>query len=356
MRSAARNCCYFLLTTCVAVLIGLLLVNLIKPGIGLPPEVKTRLAELYSGQTRQSIEAAEKTTFGIQTFIEIIPKNPIAAASKGDMLAVIFFALMFGIALTRLPAIRSGPVLSLLTGVSEAMVGIIEIAMRFAPIGVGALTFSVTSRFGFDLLLKLGLYVLTVIGGLAIVQFGLFSLLVWRLGGMSPRAFFQAAESAMLTAFSTSSSSATLPTTLNVAEKELGIQKEIAGFVVPLGATMNMNGTAVFEGVTVLFLAQVFGVPLSLGNQLVVLIMTVLMAVGTAGVPGGTIPLMILILSTVGVPGEGIALIMGVDRFLDMCRTTVNVTGDLTAAVCVARTEGMLRLGQPHPPTHRPPE
>jgi DAACS family dicarboxylate/amino acid:cation (Na+ or H+) symporter len=226
--------------------------------------------------------------------------------------------------------------------VNEIAVKVINIAMKLAPFGVAALIFSVTSRFGFDLIVALGMYVITVLVGLALHQFGAFSILVRLFARYNPLKFFKKVETVMLTAFSTSSSNATLPTTMMVSQENLGIPPKIAGFVIPLGATMNMNGTALFEGVTVLFLAQVFGVDLSLGAQLIVVIMSVLTAVGAAGVPSGSIPLLIIVLQTVGVPAEGIAIILGVDRILDMCRTVLNVTGDITCAAYVARSEGIV--------------
>jgi len=339
-RIGAKTLLYFLLVTTLAVTIGLLLVNAIRPGEGLPEEVKVRLLETYRGQTAQTLEQAAATRFGVQTLVNIVPRNPIAAAVQGDMLGIIFFALLFGIALTFLPASRAQPVMAVLSGIGDAMVVLIDLAMTVAPVGVAALIFSVTARFGFDLLLKLGLYVFTVILGLAIHQFGVYSILVRVFARLNPWRFFSAIRTIMITAFSTSSSSATLPTTMRVSEENLGIPREIAGFVLPLGATMNMNGTALFEGVTVLFLAQVFGIELSFMAQVIVVVMSVLMAVGAAGVPGGSLPLLILVLQTVGVPGEGIAIILGVDRLLDMCRTTLNVTGDVTAAAFIARSEG----------------
>jgi len=258
------------------------------------------------------------------------------------MLAVIVFALVFGAALTQLPSRRAQPMLDVLRALGDVVMVIIEFAMRMAPYGVFALIFAVTSRFGWTLLGQLGWYVVIVIGGLVLHATVGLSTLVRVLGGMSPLAFWRKVRTSLITAFSTSSSNATLPTTLAVAEHQLGIPPTIAGFVLPLGATMNMNGTALYEGVTVLFLAQVFGVPLSLGQQGVVLILAVLTAIGTAGVPGGSLPLMMVVLASVGVPAEGIAIILGVDRILDMCRTTLNVAGDLTAAVYVARTEPVI--------------
>jgi DAACS family dicarboxylate/amino acid:cation (Na+ or H+) symporter len=209
-----------------------------------------------------------------------------------------------------------------------------------APVGVFCLIFSVTARFGYDLLLNLLVYVVTVVGTLVAFEFVVYPLVLVLVARRSPREFFRRSEIVLLTAFSTSSSSATLPTSMRVAREGLRVPPEIAGFVLPLGATLNMNGSALFEGATVLFLAQVFGVELSLGAQLVVVIMAVVTAIGAAGIPGGSIPLLMMILGMVGVPMEGIAVILGVDRLLDMCRTVLNVTGDLVTATIVTRFEG----------------
>src|SRR5260221_8970223 len=255
------------------------------------------------------------------------------------MLGIIFFSLVFGAALTLLPEEKTRPMVRVLDALGEAIVKIIDFAMRVAPYGVFGLIFVVTSRFGFALLQKLGLYVAVVLVGLFLHGAISISALVRVFGGLSPRLFYSRIRASIITAFSTSSSNATLPTNIAVAEEELKIPPKIAGFVLPLGSTMCMNGTALFEGVTVLFLAQVFGVPLDLGTQAIVVILSVITAIGAAGVPGGSLPLIMVVLATVGVPPEAIAVILGMDRILDMCRTTVNVAGDLTAAVYVARTE-----------------
>jgi DAACS family dicarboxylate/amino acid:cation (Na+ or H+) symporter len=211
--------------------------------------------------------------------------------------------------------------------------------MRFAPYAVFFLILSVTSRFGLNLLATLATYVATVIGGLLVFVTVGYSLALALVARRSPLEFFRKARIVMITAFSTSSSNATLPTTLRVTEAELKVPRQIAGFVIPLGATTNMNGTALFEGVTVLFIAQVFGQHLTGGQQVVVILMSVVTAIGTAGVPGGSIPLLMMVLAMVGVPVEGIAIVIGVDRILDMCRTTVNVTGDMVTATIVDRFE-----------------
>jgi len=333
-RIGFRTVSYFLLVTSLAAIIGLALVNSIRPGDYLPPETKTQLLAAYSEQAAGYRETAEKTEFGIQTLVNIVPRNPFAAIARPtpDMLALIFVTLMVGIALTVIDKNRAEPLIRVLEGINDVTVAIINIAMKLAPYGVAALVFSVTSRFGFDLLVALGMYVITVLLGLALHQFGTFPVLVQIFARYNPWQFFKKVQTVMLTAFSTSSSNATLPTTITVSQNNLGIPANITGFVLPLGATMNMNGTAIFEGVTVLFLAQVFGVELTLVQQIIVITMCVLTAVGAAGVPSGAIPLLIIVLGMVNIPPEGIALILGVDRILDMCRTVVNVSGDITCA------------------------
>lgn len=341
-RIGLKTISYFLLVTTLAVSIGLILVNLIRPGDYLPQETKTQLLASYKGQAAEIKEATEKTEFGIQTFVNIVPRNPFAAVAKPnpDMLALIFISLIVGIALTLISKERAAPLIKLLEGINDVTVVVINIAMKLAPFGVTALIFSVTSRFGFDLLVALSMYIVTVLLGLALHQFGVFPILLKIFARYNPLKFFRKIETVMLTAFSTSSSSATLPTTISVAQDNLGIPSQITGFVLPLGATMNMNGTALFEGVTVLFLAQVFGVHLSLGVQIIVVLMSVLTAIGSAGVPSGSIPLLVIVLAMVNVPVEGIAIILGADRLLDMCRTVLNVTGDITCAAYISRSEG----------------
>ncbi|PYP30309.1 MAG: dicarboxylate/amino acid:cation symporter [Gemmatimonadetes bacterium] len=338
-RVGIRTLVYFLLSTALSAAIGLGLVNLFQPGAGLPADVREQLMTTYRAQA-QGLQAAGTTHFGIDTFVNMVPRNPIQAAAGMDLLGVIFFSLVFGAALTLIPEERARPLVRVLDAVGEAIVKIIDLAMKLAPYGVFGLIFFTTSRFGWGLLRQLGLYVAIVLAGLLVHGAVSLSLLVRVFGGLRPAVFWSRIRASVVTAFSTSSSNATLPTNIAVAEEELGIPPKIAGFVLPLGSTMCMNGTALYEGVTVLFLAQVFGVSLSLGTQVVVLVLSVITAVGAAGVPGGSLPLLMVVLATVGVPPEGIAIILGVDRILDMCRTTINVCGDLTAAVYVARAEG----------------
>jgi dicarboxylate/amino acid:cation (Na+ or H+) symporter, DAACS family len=340
-RVGGKSLAFFLITTSLAVGIGLTLVNVIRPGDALDAAVRAQLLAEYSTQAADKVDAAANNGFGIQTFVNIVPRNPLSAAANGEMLALIFFTLVFGVALTRIPPESSAPVLRVLEGVSQAVMVIIGFAMKLAPYGVAALIFGVTARFGLDVLRSLSLYVVVVLAGLAIHQFAVIPTLARLLTGIRPGEFFRRCRALMVTAFSTSSSSATLPTTIRTAEEGFGVPKQIAGFVLPLGATMNMNGTALFEGITVLFLAQVFGIALTVPQQLLVVAMSVITAVGAAGVPGGSIPLLVMVLTMVGIPGEGIALILGVDRLLDMARTVPNVTGDLLASLVVTRSEGL---------------
>ena len=334
---------FFFITTAFAATIGLTLVNLIGPGRSLAPEVRTQLLAEYSGEADARVGAAGK--FGVETFVNIVPRNPVDSAARGDMLGLIFFSLTCGIALTQLSKERAQPIMAVLEGLVDVVTRIIGYAMKIAPYGVAGLIFGVTVRFGAEVLQSLALYVGTVLLGLAIQLFGVTGLIARFVVGIPYGRFFGKCRALMVTAFSTSSSNATLPENIRTAEEQFAVPREIASFVLPLGATMNMNGTALFEGMTVLFLAQVFGVELSLTSQVIVIVMSVITAVGAAGVPGGSIPLLVLILETVGVPGEGIALILGVDRILDMSRTVPNVMGDQLTALVVARSEGAaLRL------------
>ena len=340
-RVGGKAIAYFLITTALAATLGLIAVNIVRPGERLDAAVRTELLETYAQDASSRVQAAATSNFGIETLVNIVPRNPIRAAVDLDLLALIFFAFIFGAALTMIAVDRAQPVIRFFEGVNDVVIKIVEFAMRLAPYGVVALIFGVTSRFGFDLLAPLASYVLVVIVALILHGFVTNSIILRTLIGLSPRLFFSRIRSSIVTAFSTSSSNATLPTNLAVIEKNVGVPPSIAGFVLPIGSTMCMNGTALFEGITVLFLAQVFGVGLSLGQQIIVVIMSVLTAVGAAGVPGGSIPLLVGILSMFGIPPEGIAIVLGVDRILDMSRTTVNVIGDLCATTWVAKSEGL---------------
>ncbi len=353
-RMGLRTLLFTLVLSGASVLIGVGLANVIRPGARLSEENRQGLREQVKGKTPRAVEQARQAKSIKDVLLDIIPKNPVqemvgaldGSSPGGGMLAVMFFALMIGIAITVAPQ-RTGPLVAVFEGLYDVSMTIIGWAMRLAPLGVGALVFSLTATLGLDILQTLAWYVLTVVLGLALHLFGVYSLVVWLVARVSPRRFFGRIREAMLTAFGTSSSSATLPVSLRVGEEGLGLNRDVTRFVLTVGATANQNGTALYEGITVLFLAQVFGVDLSIGQQFVVLLMSMLAGIGTAGVPGGSLPLVVMVLLAVGIPVEGIGIILGVDRVLDMCRTTVNVTGDLAIAACVDRTE---RAGRPAAP------
>ncbi|MDW8223673.1 MAG: dicarboxylate/amino acid:cation symporter [Gemmatales bacterium] len=324
----------FVFSMALACATGLALVNWYQPGLAMPSEVGQQLL----AEAKNPAPPARGLT--VDTLVGIVPRNPFQAAVQMEMLQIIFFALMVGIALTFLTEVRRQTLLRLLEGVTEVMVVIIHLVMRIAPLAVFALIFAQTASFGWRYLETLGGYVLLALGGMAFHLVVSLGFLVWLLGGLAPWRFFPRIWTVMITAFSTSSSNATLPTTLRTAQQELGVPSQIAGFVIPLGATMNMNGTALYEGITALFLAQVyFGVTPDWTAQITVLVLAVLTAIGAAGVPGGSLPLLAMVLTSIGVPGEYIGIILGVDRLLDMARTVLNVGGDLVVAVCVARQE-----------------
>ncbi|HZG08459.1 MAG TPA: dicarboxylate/amino acid:cation symporter [Allosphingosinicella sp.] len=323
----------------IAVVLALLVVNVLRPGDGVDPALaQTLLADAREG-AGAILSSAEQRPAGIDTFLNLIPNNVFAAAAANDILAVMFFALFFGIGLLLVDSPQAERLQEAIEGIFHVTMRLIGIVIRLAPLAIAAFMFNLASVFGWDLLVRLGAYVGVVLLALLTHMFVVYPLALRLLGGMSPIAFFRGSQEAMVMAFSTASSNATLPTAIRVADEKLGLPPRVSRFVLTIGATANQNGTAIFEGVTVLFLAQFFGVELSLSQQIVVLLMCILGGIGTAGVPAGSLPVVALILGMVGVPPEGIGLVLGVDRFLDMCRTTLNVTGDLTAAVVVSRGE-----------------
>ena len=336
-RIGLRTLAYTAIVSTIAVLIGLGLVNLLRPGDGLPEATR---AQLLAGAAERAavITAAPAPRSGIDLIVQIVPDNAIRAAANGDMLAWMFFALMIGVGLCTVRTDAARRFEEVLQGAYDVLMRLIDLVIATAPIGVAALLFSLTAELGYAILLQLGNYVSVVLLGLLLQQFVVYSLAVRWLGGMSPRRFFRGIEEAMVPAFSTASSNATLPTALKVAD-ELKLPRHVSRFVLTVGATANQNGTALFEGVTVLFLAQFNGVSLALEQQALVLAVCVLAGIGTAGIPGGSLPVIASLLGTIGVPIESLGLIIGVDRFLDMCRTVINVSGDLAAAVVVARGE-----------------
>jgi DAACS family dicarboxylate/amino acid:cation (Na+ or H+) symporter len=338
---------YTVIVSAISVLIGISIANLVRPGERIDPTTAQALVQRYGTDAGRRVQAAgaqagPSPSPMMQVVRTLVPSNPVAAVATEtpNMLYLMFFAVVLAIAITLLPDNETRPLIHFFEALFQVSTKIIDIVMWFAPFAVACLLFTTTARFGFDLLRALAWYVVAVLGGLALHMFGVYSLSVGLLSRISPLEFFRRIRTVMLTAFSTSSSNATLPTALRVSEENLGVPREINTFVLTVGATMNQNGTALYEGVTVLFLAQLAGLHLSLGQQVVVAYLAILGGVGTAGVPSGSIPFIIVVLTTIGVNPSLIALILGVDRILDMCRTTLNVTGDITAATYIARSEG----------------
>lgn len=346
-RVGLKSLLYTLLLTGTGVAVALGVVNLLAPGKHMPEATREALTARYAGDAADKVAMGVKQTPLADTLLNLIPQNPLAEAvnafapnyTGGGLIAVMVFSLFFGVALAMTPAEKAAPLTGVLKAVFEVCMTIIDFAMRLAPLGVACLGFALTAKLGADVLRSLGFYAAVVVLGLGLQQFVVYPVFLRTLGGVSPLAFFKNIREVLLTAFSTSSSNATLPVSLRVAEENLGLPSRISRFVLTVGASANQNGTALYEGVTVLFLAQVFGVDLSLGQQLVVALMCVMAGLGTAGVPGGSLPLVVGVLVTIGVPGESIAIILGIDRLLDMCRTTLNVTGDLVCATLVAKGE-----------------
>ena len=337
-RIGGKTLLFVFAVTGIAVTIGLVAVNVFQPGAGIDPAVGQALIAESSSQAAGIVAKGEQAS-AMQVLLSIVPRNPLEAAVNGNLIGVMFFSLIFGIAaaMTRTNGVSS--FLGTVQGIYDITLKLINWVIQLAPYAVAALLFTLIASRGFGALVPLAKFVGVAVGALGFHMFVVFPLLLWFVGRTNPLTFFRKIEPVILTAFSTSSSSATLPTTLRVAEEVLGTPRRVGRFVCTLGATANMNGTALFEGVTVLFLAQFFGIDLSFTQQILVLLMCILGGIGAAGVPGGSLPVIASILVMFGIPPEGIALILGVDRFLDMCRTTVNVTGDLVGTVLVSRGE-----------------
>jgi DAACS family dicarboxylate/amino acid:cation (Na+ or H+) symporter len=346
-RLGLRTLLMTLIFTSASVAIGIGLANLLRPGKMLSAEARESLKNQFAADADKKIVQAEKSKSLSETILDIIPRNPLQEAvgaldgsSPGSgMLGVMFFSLCFGVALTMVPAERAQPVLDVLQGIYDAIMIIIGGAMKLAPIGVAALVFSISAVLGLEFIVALSGYVVAVLLGLGVHMFVIYSLAIWLIAKRSPVVFFRSIMEVIVTAFATSSSNATLPTALRVVDENLNLDKRVSSFVLTVGSTANQNGTALYEGMTVLFLAQVFGRDLDWGQQLTVVLLSILAGIGTAGVPGGSLPLVVLVLQSIQVPAEGIGIIMGVDRLLDMSRTTVNVVGDIAVATCVDKWE-----------------
>ena len=334
-----KTLAYTILLSGIAVGIGLVLVNVLKPGAGVDPVVAAQMLTENAERSKEIVAGIHGVPKGMDMLLSIVPSNVVeAASSNGAILSLMFFALMLGIGMVLSPAEKVATLRKAIEGLFEISMTLINLVIRLAPYAVACFMFNLAALFGFELIIRLGAYVGVVVLALGLHMVVTYGVAVW-LSGRSPLAFFRDTQEATVMAFSTASSNATLPTALRVADEQLGLPRKVSRFVLTVGATANQNGTALFEGVTVLFLAQFFGVDLSLGQQVTVMFVCILGGIGTAGVPAGSLPVVALICGMVGVPPEGIGLILGVDRFLDMCRTTLNVTGDLAAAAVVSRGE-----------------
>lgn len=354
-RIGLKTFLYTVVLSGISVFIGIAAVNLVQPGKRVDSTTASALQERYGSDAKESVQKAQKaasTDSGFMTVVKtLIPTNPVAAVASEtpNMLHLMMFAVILGIAVTLIKPDTAAPFIGALDGLFHASTKIIDMIMKTAPFAVTCLLFNNVARFGLDLLQALAWFFFTVLAGLAIHMFLIYSVSISTLSRISPVEFFRRVKTVMLTAFSTSSSNATLPTALRVSETNLGVPREINSFVLTVGATANQNGTALYEGVTVLFLAQLSGMDLSISTQILVAYLAILGGVGTAGVPSGSIPFIIVVLTQIGVNPSLIAIVLGLDRILDMCRTTLNVVGDLTAATYVARSEGyeLLKTGEP---------
>lgn len=340
-RISVKTFIYTIFSSVTSVAIGIGLVAWLRPGVGFDIRL-LNMAKLAPQNTEILENAAGAKPF-VQVLIELVPRNPFEAAVRaldGDMLALMVFALIFGAALLSVRGGRAGdPLIRVIETLRDVSMKMVDFAMMIAPFAIAALTFSLCSRFGWHLLISLGKYVGVVVLGLAIQQFVVYGAVLGIFAKKSIWSFLKDTHEVIVTAFSTASSNATLPVSLRVADQKLRLNKKVSSFVLTVGATANQNGTALFEGVTVLFLAQVFNIGLTISQQVTVMAMSVLAGIGTAGVPGGSLPIIVIVLQSVGIPAEGIGLILGVDRFLDMCRTVLNVSGDLVAATVIDATE-----------------
>jgi len=344
----------YILTTTIALVVGLTLVNTFQPGQAVPEEMQQRLEQTYSGDVAEreqfAQEAAERGP--LQPLVDMVPANFFNSASdNGNMLQVVFVAIFLGIGLLMIPRDKAQPLLDFFDGLNALVIKLVEIIMLMAPIGVfGLLADAITSIAGdspgqiLEVIYALGFYCAVVVLGLAIMVFVVYPTFLKLFTPRSLNDFFAGIAPAQLVAFSTSSSGATLPVTMECAEKNLGVSEEVSSFVLPLGATINMDGTALYQGIAAVFIAQVIGMEIGFAGQLTIVLTAVLASIGTAAVPSAGIVMLVVILEAVGVPAAGIALILGVDRPLDMLRTTNNITGDAMVASVIAASEDKLQL------------
>ena len=352
-RIGGRTISIYIATTTVAVTIGLLSVNLLQPGATVPDDMKLKLQETYQSSVSGRVEAAGevKERSALQPIVDMVPSNFFNSASNNrNMLQVVFVAIIIGIALIQIKESKAKPVLDFFEGINELVIKLVDNIMFLAPYGVFALIAdTITSIAGnnisnvLELLGALGFYMFAVIVGLTFQTLVTYTIVLKLFSKMPLKKFYQGLAPAQLLAFSTSSSGATLPVTMERCEEKLGVSEEVSSFVLPLGATINMDGTALYQAVAAVFIAQTLGMDLTLGAQLTIVLTAVLASIGTAAVPGAGVIMLVIILEAISVPSAGIALILGVDRILDMLRTVTNVTGDASVAVAVASSEGELK-------------
>jgi len=344
-RLGARTLGLFLVTSVSGVGLGLAIANVVEPGLLVSAEARERLLAGGAKGFEGALAAAGETKSIWQHVLAMVPTNPFEALARGDMLQVIVVAVMTGGILAGMPAARIKPLMDACDVLNDVIGKVVALVMRLAPVAVFCLVCPVVAALGADVLHALGAYCLCVVGGLVALMLAVYAPIVAVLARRSPVAFFKGLSPAMLVAFSSSSSNATLPVTLRCLIERLGVSPKIANFVCPVGATVNMDGTALYQGVAVVFIAQVMGVDLSVGQQLSIVLLATLAAIGSPGIPGGSLVFLIMVLQSVGVPATGIALILGVDRLLDMSRTVANITGDAVVAAAVDRMEnGMGQL------------
>lgn len=341
-RIGAKTLVFYLCTTAIAVSIGLVLTDVVRPGTSLSQQSRDKLIQDASNQTDSVAQPRAEQPSIRDLLLNIIPTNPVKSLVDGQMLQIIFFALLMGVCLTLIPAERGRPVIDFFKGIDEIIVRMVHLIMLTAPYGVFALIASVVADFGAGILLMLLQYSVVVLLGLAIHMFVVYSAALKILTKTGVRRFFQGFRPAQLMAFCSSSSNATLPVTMDCVTRNLGVSPNVCSFTLPLGATINMDGTALYQGVAAAFLAQIYGIELSSMQHLTIVLTATLASIGTAGIPGAGVIMLAIVLGSVGVPLQGIGIIMGVDRILDMCRTVVNVTGDGVCAVVVASTEGQI--------------
>jgi len=348
-KMGGRTIITYVLTTVLAVSIGLLVVNVVQPGKSISVETRTELLENYKEDAAKRQEAAkqQKETGPLQALEDLIPSNIVSAASdNGNMLQIIVFAIFFGVGLILIPADKAKPVKGFFDGFNEVILKLIDLIMLAAPFGVFALLAALVAESpSLDLFQALMWYAFSVVLGL-VIMIGFYALIVKVFAKKSPGFFFKGISPAQLLAFSTSSSAATLPVTMERVEEHLGVDEEVASFVLPIGATINMDGTSLYQAVAAVFIAQTFGMDLSLGVQLGIIVTATLASIGSAAVPGAGMVMLVIVLGQAGIPEAGLALIFAIDRPLDMCRTAVNVTGDAAVAMLVAKSVGKLK--DPH--------